>query len=436
MILCPQAVTYVTAIVFKWSYDTYIIKSKLGGRSMKGKVVFIPVLIVSVLISIFIFNGFQKSDDGILTTKKGAFIESSGMVESNALCLSSEVIGIIDEILVQEGDEVKIGQIIAKINNTNLNNQYEQSLVGLKLSEKNLETIGDKIENFDSQNTKIIEQAKSGYMAIQGEYEKTIEGASEEEVQLAQESVNQAKMNLDFMENNLKTSKELLENQVISQSVYDEAELNYNVASAQYNGANSKLDLIKSQPSDGTIKAVKNKVLQAKAGYELTISKGSTELIQLKNQYETAQIQVEQAQILAQQLKVELDKTVIKSPIDGVVNLLIVKKGEFIQLGKPIAEIYDPNNIEIKVYVSESNIGNVKVGQDVNIFVDGDGEQTYKGRVIKINNKAEFTPKNIQTKEERVNTVFEVKIQAVDSQRVIKAGMPVDVNIKIDELID
>jgi HlyD family secretion protein len=156
------------------------------------------------------------------------------------------------------------------------------------------------------------------------------------------------------------------------------------------------------------------------------------QLTQLQNQYELAKLKYDQAKTISDQLKEELSKMIILSPIDGIINLLAIKKGEFTSLGKAVAEIYDTKNMEIRVYVSEANIGHIKVGQDVNIYVDSDSEQSFKGNVIRINNSAEFTPKNIQTKEERINTVFEVKIQVLDSKGVIKAGMPVDVSIKID----
>ena len=179
------------------------------------------------------------------------------------------------------------------------------------------------------------------------------------------------------------------------------------------------------------IKAVENKVLQAKAAHELSISSGNMQLTQLENQYEISKLNLNKAQNVVNQLEEELGKTEIKSPINGVINLLPINKGEFTAMGKTVAEIFNTDTMEIIVYVSQANIGHVKTGQDVDIFVDSTDE-VFKGKVTKINNNAEFTPKNIATKEERVNIVFEVKIEILDSKGVIKPGMPVDVNIKID----
>jgi HlyD family secretion protein len=173
-------------------------------------------------------------------------------------------------------------------------------------------------------------------------------------------------------------------------------------------------------------------MLQLKAGYELSISNGKTQLSQLEGQLDIAKIQLEQSKDIVEQTERELNKLTIKSPIDGVINSLLVNEGELVSMGKLTTEIYNPDKIEINSYVSEANIGRIKVGQDAFISIDSHKDKMFSGKVIRINNRAEFTPKNIQTKEERVNTVFKVTIKVLDSNGEIKPGMPVDVNIKID----
>lgn len=397
-----------------------------------GKIVIIPVLIVFVLISIFIFNGFQIKNTAIIITEDGTFIEASGMVENNSINLSSEVNGIITEIKAREGELIKEGQTIAQINNSSIKNQYEQALDNLKIAKKSMETAYESLESYNAVNADSTMQAQSAYNSAYGEYEKVLEGASHEEVQQAEEAFNQAEINLKYLEDKLEEGKTLLEYEIISRKEFEELEKNYNIAQTQFNIASAKLEQVKKGPSDATIKTVNNKMLQAKAAHELSISNGNMQLSQLNNQYEMAQLKYEQAKNIAGQLKNELLKTEIISPIDGIINLLTINKGEFTSLGKPIAEISDIKNMEIKVYVSEANIGHIKVGQEVNIYVDSDTEEVFDGKVLRVDNNAEFTPKNIQTKEERVNTVFAVKIQVLDSKGVIKAGMPVDVEIKID----
>lgn len=407
-------------------------KNILNHVKGKGKLIMLPFIILFALFSVFIFNSSQKNSSAVVYAGNGTYIESSGTVESNSVDISSEVAGTVIENLVAEGDRVIKGDIIAKINNTNLINQYNQAVTNIKISEKNIELIKNNINNLKIQNVDAVQQAQNAYLSVSAEYEKVLEGASPYEIEQAEESVNQAKINLDYIKTNLDKNKELLEQSAISQSMYDEVLKSYNVAEAQYNTTVSKLNLLKSYPTDTSLKVAKNKMLQAKSGYDLAISNGNTQINQLEGQLEIAQIQLEQYNNILIQSKTELEKLIIKSPINGTVNSLVIKQGEFVSMGKILAEIYDNENVEIRAYVSEANIGNIKVGQKTEIYVDSDKSKIFEGKVIKINDKAEFTPKNIQTKEERVNTVFEVKIKVLNSEGVIKPGMPVDIKIKIN----
>lgn len=405
--------------------------NKLKGFE-KLKIIIMPALIIIVLISIYIFNSMQKNGSAIVYADGGTYIESSGVVKNSSISLSSEVTGTIVENKVKEGDIIKKGTVIAIIENTSLQNQYDQALMNFQVTEKTIEALKNSIDSLSLQNIDVIQQAQNAYLATEAEYHKVLDGASIDEIKQAEETSNQAKTNLDFMKTNLDRSKELLNQQAISQSKYDEALKSYNVVEAQYNAAVSQLNLIKSGATENTVKAAENKMLQAKAGYELAISNGNTQLSQLQGQLEIAKVQLEQSKNIVEQTKRELQKLTIKSPIDGIVNSLLIENGEFVSVGKLVAEIYNPENVEIKTYVSEANIGHIVVGQDTNIFIDSHNDKTYSGKVTRINNTAEFTPKNIQTKEERVNTVFEVTVEALDSEGAIKPGMPVDVNIKID----
>ena len=397
-----------------------------------GKIVIMPVLILFVLISIYIFNNLQKNDSAVVYAGNSTFIEASGTVESNMISVNSEVTGIIIESTVREGEVVKAGDTIAKINSTNLKNMYDQSLTNLQISEKNVEFIEINISNLKLQNVDMVNQSHSAYLSAQAEYEKVKDGASADEIKQVEEALRQAEINFEFAKSTLERTKSLLEQEAVSKSKYDEVQKSYDVALAQYNAAVSQLSIVNSYPTKDTLASAENTMLQVKSGYELSITMGNTQLAQLESQLEIAKIQLEQAKNNVEQTKTELDKTLIKSPSDGVVNLLLINKGEYILAGKLIAEIYEQDNVEVKSYVSEQNIGYIKSGQEVQLYVDSTSSRAFKGKVTRINNEAEFTPKNIQTKEERVNTVFEVTVEVFESEGTIKPGMPVDVKIKID----
>lgn len=399
-----------------------------------GKYIIIVLIIAGALGSIYIYNASITDNSSIFKTAEGTYVKASGTVENNNVIISSEVSGKIIEIDAKEGETLKLGQIIAKIENTALASQYEKTKTNLETARQNVTAIEDNISTYSVQNEKIIAQANSGYLAAEAEYQKVKDGSSAEEISLAEEAVKQADINLTYIKENLDRSSAMLAAQGISQVEYEEAEKNYHIAESQYKAAKSKLDLLKSMPTASNLKIAQSRVSQAKSGYELAVSSGQMQMVDLENRLASANIQMNQAQKEVSQAEAEIEKTLIRSPMDGVLNSIFFDKGEFVTSGKPVMEIYDPARTEIQVYVSEANIGHIKIGQDVSLFVDSHTDQAFIGKVVRINNEAEFTPKNIQTKEERVNTVFKVKIEAQDSNGVIKPGIPVEVNIKIDEV--
>lgn len=433
MVTVLTFVLYYILLVTIYQYKTEdFMKKVFNIIKGKGKLIIMPVIILIVLVAIYVFNSAQKNDSAIVYAENGTFVEASGIVENNLISVSSEVTGTVIETIADEGDIIKKGGLIAKIENTSLQNQYNQALINVQVAEKNILMLENSISNLTVQNANAVQQAHNAYLSAEAEYKKVIDGASEDEIKQAEEAVSQAKTNFEYAKTNIERSKELFNEKAISQSKYDEAVKNYNVSEAQYNAALSQLNLIKSYPTDASREAAENKMLQLKAGYELSISNGNTQISQLEGQLDIAMVQLEQSKDIVEQTERELEKLTIKSPFDGVVNSLLVKEGELVSMGKLIAEIYNPENIEINSYVSETNIGRIMVGQYVAISIDSHDDKLFSGKVTRINNRAEFTPKNIQTKEERVNTVFEVTIKVLDSNGEIKPGMPVDVNIKID----
>ena len=407
-------------------------KKVLNMLNSKGKILIMPLAIFLVLIAIYVFNSFQKNDSAIIYADGGTFIEASGTVENNLISVSNEVTGTVLETMTSEGDIISEGDTIVIIENTALQNQYNQALINQQIAEENIIMLEGSITNLTIQNADAVQQAYNAYLSAEAEYDKVMDGASADEIKQAEETLSQAKTNLDYAKTNLDRNKELLAEQVISQSKYDEALKTYNVSEAQYNVAVSKLNLINSYPTESSSSAAENKMLQLKAGYELSISNGNTQLKQLESQLSIAKVQLEQSNNVVEQTKRELDKLNIKSPIDGVVNSLLVNEGEFVAAGKLAVDIFNPDNIEINAYVSEANIGRVIVGQETVISIDSHDDEYFIGKISRINNLAEFTPKNIQTKEERVNTVFKVTIKASDTDGALKPGMPADVKIRIE----
>ncbi|MDK2806730.1 MAG: rane fusion protein YbhG [Clostridium butyricum] len=398
----------------------------------KSKMFLIFAVVMLVIISIYLYNLKIKNENTeLIKSANGTFVIASGVVEDNSLLISSEITGTMVEQSKKEGEFVKKGDVIAKIDDKILQNQYKQAQENVRIAEKNVETITNNLNFLEQENGYKVQQAEHAYLSAQAEYKKVMDGASAEIIAKTFGELTQAKLNFDKAQKDFERNKALFESGVISKSQFEASENAFNQAQAAYENLNKQLEILKAEPTDAEREAALNKMLEAKSAYELAAANGNSLIQQTQNQLEIAKLQLEQAKQSLLTIKDKLDKTVIKSPINGVINTLFYNVGELVAAGKSIGEVVDPNNIEVKVYVSELNIGHIKVGQDATLYVDSVSNKGFKGKVIKINEEAEFTPKNIQTREERINTVYEVKIKVLNPEGIIKPGMPIDAHIRI-----
>jgi HlyD family secretion protein len=148
-----------------------------------------------------------------------------------------------------------------------------------------------------------------------------------------------------------------------------------------------------------------------------------------KTAYDAATSQLEMQLAALKTAKVRLDNTAIHAPLNGVVLRKNVEEGETVFAGTPVLTIGDLENPWVKVYVPENRLGSVSLGQKAAVSVDTFPGRQYDGEVTYISSEAEFTPKNVQTKEERVKLVFGVKVSVQNRNNELKPGMPADVKI-------
>ncbi len=265
--------------------------------------------------------------------------DATGNFESTEIIVSSEVIGKLITLNVNEGDLVKQDSVIGYVDSTQLFFQKERII-------KSIDAVGAKMSDIPLQTASIKQQIK-----------------------------------------NLEIERHRAENLV-----------NKNV------GNQKQLDEINYQIE------VLNKQLAAGVN---TMSKAN---ISISKERESLLSQIEV-------LNDQLSKTKIKSPISGTIITKYIQAGELLTIGKPIFKIADINEMILRVYLSSDVMTKVKIGQNVKVFVDfGDESKEYVGVISWISPKAEFTPKTIQTKDERENLVYAAKV-IVKNDGFIKIGM-------------
>ena len=146
----------------------------------------------------------------------------------------------------------------------------------------------------------------------------------------------------------------------------------------------------------------------------------------MAEEIEVARQAVEQARAGRAALEVQQGKAHVDAPLTGLVTQVVVQLGEVALPGVPLLEIADLREVTLRVYVSTLDLGRVRLGQSVLVTVDSFPDRIFEGRVTRIADQAEFTPKTVQTQEERVNSIFAVEITLANPDGALKPGMPAD----------
>lgn len=295
------------------------------------------------------------------------FIILSGNVEADESNPGFKFAGKINKLYADEGDAVKQNQMLAKLENSDLVNTV-------------------------AQNKAVVNEAYAHLADLQS-------GSRKQEIAQAEEAVSAAQADFTNAKKNYDRYDVLFKKGAVPAQQLDAAKEAYDTALAQYNASKEKLSLVKEGFRKDEITAAEHKLNQAKAALKI--------------------------------IEEKLKDSVLYSPIDGVVRKKNFEEGDVVSAGIPVYTIDNLNSLYIKVYVNETKIGLVKLGQKAEIAVDSYPDKKYEGSVTFISSEAEFTPKNIQTQEERVKLTFEVKIKIDNQNNELKPGMPTDVKILI-----
>jgi multidrug resistance efflux pump len=143
-------------------------------------------------------------------------------------------------------------------------------------------------------------------------------------------------------------------------------------------------------------------------------------------QVAAVEAQVEIARAALEALRVRATKFTLQAPISGLVLERPVHVGEVALPGAPLMTLADLDRVTLTIYVPEDQLGRVQIGQAVSVTVDAYPDRAFTGTVSFVASQAEFTPKNVQTREERVNMVFAVKVKLPNADHALKPGMPAD----------
>jgi multidrug resistance efflux pump len=361
---------------------------------MNRKRVILIVVLAGLAAAAVYSMGWFRHDTGL---------QGSGTVEARNIRVGSKVGGRIDKILIREGDTVAAGQILITFDDRELQASLEQSRANAEKAER-----GFRPEE--------IAEARAAAAQAKAEYDQRLNGYRQDDIDAAKADFDRAtadeiRTHLDFQRYDALAQKDL-----VSKQQRDTAEANWKMALAQRQNAQHKLDEQKRGYRPEEIAA-------AEARYHQT--QATLEKFERGNRRED----VEAARAALAYDEARFRERQVLAPAASTVEVLDVRPGDLIPPNTPVATLLERDQIYVRIYIPETEIGRVHLGQKAEIRVDSFPNQVFQGVVEQINQQAEFLPRNVQTREERVHQVFGVKVRIDDSSHRVLAGMAADIKL-------
>jgi len=297
-------------------------------------------------------------------------VVASGTVEATEADLGFQSPGRIERIAVLEGDRVVAGQELAWLDRSELRARRRAA-----------------------------EAQAAAARAVLAELER---GFRPEEIAQGRAALRAAEQRDSDARRDLERARHLFDGGAVSQQTLDRAETAYELAMADLQSAQEALEILETGPRQERIAAQRAILAQAEAAVA--------------------------------QIDAALDFAVVRAPFDGLITVRHREPGETVAAGIPVLTLMNPDDRWVRIYVRADEVGRINIGHPATITGDAYPDRTYQGRVVFIANEAEFTPRNVQTSEERVKLVYRVKVQIVgDSGFDLKPGLAADVRLQTEE---
>lgn len=329
---------------------------------------FLPVIVLIVVLALAGYYAFDRVSkiDGRLT--------ASGTIEAVEVSVSPELAGRVMEVLVDEGQTVKAGDVLVRLDSSLLEAQRSQAEAGLAAAEAAWRAA--------QQNLALLEA-----------------GPSAEQLAVSQTAVDMAQVALNSAQESYADLSEYQQDTTAGKQLRQQVER----AEAALANAQAQYDLLAAGAREEQVQAATDQVAAARA-------------------------QVDAAERSLGVLDVQLSRFTLTAPVDGVVLQRAIQPGEFTSPGARLLVLGKTDSLTLTVYLPEDRYGLVELGESYPFAVDSFPGENFTGTVTYLAGKAEFTPRNVQTLESRKATVFAVRLSVVDGEGRLRSGMPADVD--------
>lgn len=341
----------------------------------------------------------------------------TGTIEALRVDVSAKITARIVERAVKEGEPVERGQLLVRLADDELAAEVRRAEAAVRTADAQLRDLqaGARREE--------IQEAEARVARAQALLDDLLAGSREQEIEQARAALRNATVVREWNERELARTRELFARELIAVQEVDRARNAYDVALANEASARERLLLLEAGARRNEIEAARAEVRAARERAQLLRAGPRPDAVA------AAQAQVGEARAALALARARLAETRLDSPLTGIVLRKSMEVGETVTPGVPILTLMNPNDMWLRAYVSETDLGRIRLGQAATLTVDAFPSRTFAGVISEVASEAEFTPKNVQTKKERVNLVYRVKIAVRNTEGVLKPGMPADAQI-------
>ena len=391
---------------------------------MKKRIIFILILVAAAVGGTIWFRGLGQND--------GNKIVVSGNIELTEINIAFKTAGRLIERTVDEGDPVKKGQVIARLDQDQLVAQKDRETAGLKSSEFQLAQAQTGLEWQKATLAADIEQKRADVAAADARLSELKNGSRPQEKQDAQAAVEAARAEADRAKKDYERAQTLIAKDDISQAQFDQYRNRADSTAAALKSAQERQTLVNLGPRQEQIDQQAAAVARARA--MLKMSEANALEIQRRGQeLSTRRAEMDRSKANLQLIGTQISDTVAYAPVDGVVLVKAADVGEVLAPGTSVVTVGDIDHPWLRGYINETDLAKVKIGSKARVTTDSYPGKVYNGRVSFIASEAEFTPKQIQTQQERVKLVYRVKIDVENPGRELKSNMPADAEILLQQ---
>jgi HlyD family secretion protein len=360
---------------------------------------------------------------------KAGPLQLSGRIEGYETDIGAKVPGRIDFIAVREGDQVKKGQVIVRMDDAEVKAQLAGTNARLNAAQQQERQARVQLEVNNSQ----IQESRLNVEQAQGDAKGRILQAqanvasAEAQRQQAEAQVTQARAELRLAALDRDRFRQLAQEGASTQQQADQAQTKLETAQATLKSREAAVNSFRK-----LVSAAQGQLLQVQTTglnpqiRDAQLNALRRQLAQNKLKLAASQADVANAQATRQQIIAQMAYLNVVSPIEGVVTARSVEPGAVVTSGKTLLSLVNLNTVYLRGFIPEREMGKVRVGQKANVFLDSAPDKALAAKVTAIDPQASFTPENIYFRDERVKQVFGVKLAIDNPGGFAKPGMPAD----------